>query len=94
MANDVGGINEMEKFVKKYVLPLNNIGAEIGQATAGTTDEFWFDYRKEHEVVLFSYTADIGAHHLPSPTAEIKNEWICTSIHHYSFTLRIKAARS
>ena len=23
--------------------------------------------------------------HLPSPTAEINNEWICTSIHHYAF---------
>lgn len=24
-------------------------------------------------------------HHLPSPTAEVKNEWICTSTHHYAF---------
>jgi hypothetical protein len=33
---------------------LNNIGAEIAQATAGTTDEFWFDYRKEKNIFLLS----------------------------------------
>lgn len=30
----------MEKFVKKYILPLNNIGTKIAHATAGTTEEF------------------------------------------------------
>jgi hypothetical protein len=41
---------------------LNNIGAEIAQARAGTTDEFWFDYGKKQEIFLFSYTVGIGVH--------------------------------
>ena len=68
----------MEKFVKKYKLPLNNIGTDISQATAGTTDEFWFDYRKEQEIVLFSYTVGIGAH---TPKQSSKVVKITTYLH-------------
>ena len=39
----------------------NNIGVEIAQATAGTTDEFCLDYRKEQEIFLLSYAVGIGA---------------------------------
>jgi hypothetical protein len=83
---------------------LNNIGAEITQAKAGTTDEFWFDYRKEQAIVLFSYTVGIVVHTpkqssevvklttyiVISPSAEVKNEWLCTSIHHYAFHVHHK----
>jgi len=41
---------------------LNNIGTEITQTTAGTNDEFCFDYRKEQEIVLFSCAVGIGTH--------------------------------
>jgi hypothetical protein len=75
----------MKKWINLYCR-LNNIEAGIAQATARSTDKFWFDYGKEQEIVLFSYGLYCEAkqqgretHPLTSPSAEVKNEWACTS---------------